>query len=66
MGSSNTQVKFKKKRMSGIAVTLELKGKNVFLAGERVQGTWFVNVNSEVPVKVNFITTYLIGATYVE
>lgn len=52
--------------MSGIAVTLELKGKNVFLAGERVQGTWFVNVNSEVPVKVNFITTYLIGATYVE
>ncbi|XP_052696589.1 arrestin domain-containing protein 2-like isoform X1 [Crassostrea angulata] len=52
--------------MSGIAVTLELKGNNVFLAGERVQGTWFVNVNSAAPVKVNFITTYLIGATYVE
>ncbi|XP_065943880.1 arrestin domain-containing protein 3-like [Magallana gigas] len=52
--------------MSGIEVTLELKGKNVFLAGERVQGTWFVNVNSAAPVKVNFITTYLIGATYVE
>lgn len=51
--------------MSGISsVTFDLKGKEVFLAGEKVQGTWFVNVNSTA--KVNFITTYLIGATYVE
>lgn len=51
--------------MPGIdSVTYDLKGKQVFLAGERVQGTWFVSVSSAV--KVNFITTHMIGATYVE
>ncbi|XP_061168808.1 uncharacterized protein LOC133178056 [Saccostrea echinata] len=51
--------------MPGVGtVTFDLKGKEVFFAGDRVQDTWFVKISSSV--KVNFITTYLIGATYVE
>nr|XP_022329532.1 arrestin domain-containing protein 3-like isoform X3 [Crassostrea virginica] len=46
------------------SVTFDLRGKEVFLAGEAVKGTWFVVVSS--PVKVNYINTYLFGASYVE